>query len=76
MFTKAMIIPTGDELAAGIVLDTDAPEIMKNLLAIPIFLLYSGSRLLKSWGKSGKEAGTESRISAKTDGWEHIWQNI
>ena len=34
MFTKAMIIPTGDELAAGIVLDTDAPEIMKNLLAI------------------------------------------
>ena len=34
MFTKAMIIPTGDELAAGIVIDTDAPEIMKNLLAI------------------------------------------
>ena len=34
MFTKAIIIPTGDELAAGIVLDTDAPEIMKNLLAI------------------------------------------
>ena len=29
MFTKAMIIPTGDELAAGIVLDTDAPEIDK-----------------------------------------------
>ena len=31
-------------------------------------MLYSGSRLLKSWGNYGKEAGTESRISAKTDG--------
>lgn len=33
MFKKAMIIPTGDELNAGIVLDTDSPAIMQVLLA-------------------------------------------
>lgn len=34
MFTKAMIIPTGDELAAGIVLDTDSSAIMQTLLSL------------------------------------------
>ncbi|MCI1931340.1 MAG: molybdopterin-binding protein, partial [Clostridia bacterium] len=34
MFTKAVIIPTGDELKAGIVLDTDSPMIMQTLLSI------------------------------------------
>lgn len=34
MFKKAVIIPTGDELASGIVLDTDSPAIMGQLLAI------------------------------------------
>lgn len=34
MFSKAVIIPTGDELAAGIVLDTDSPAIMGQLLAV------------------------------------------
>ena len=34
MFSKAIIIPTGDELAAGIVLDTDSPAVMGELLAI------------------------------------------
>ncbi|MCI1958472.1 MAG: molybdopterin-binding protein [Clostridia bacterium] len=34
MFTKAVIIPTGDELKAGIVLDTDSPLIMQTLLSI------------------------------------------
>ncbi|GFI61560.1 hypothetical protein IMSAG049_00719 [Clostridiales bacterium] len=34
MFTKAIIIPTGDELASGIVLDTDSPAIMSRLLQI------------------------------------------
>lgn len=34
MFTKAVIIPTGDELAAGIVLDTDSPAIMQVLLSL------------------------------------------
>ena len=34
MFSKAVIIPTGDELAAGIVLDTDGPAIMGQLLAV------------------------------------------
>lgn len=34
MFSKALIIPTGDELAAGIVLDTDSPAIMQKLLEI------------------------------------------
>lgn len=34
MFTKAVIIPTGDELASGIVLDTDSPMIMGELLKL------------------------------------------
>ena len=34
MFSKAVIIPTGDELAAGIVLDTDSPAVMGQLLAV------------------------------------------
>ena len=34
MFSKAIIIPTGDELAAGIVLDTDSPAVMGQLLAV------------------------------------------
>ncbi len=34
MFSRAIIIPTGDELASGVVLDTDSPEIMGQLLAI------------------------------------------
>ena len=34
MFKRAVIIPTGDELASGIVLDTDSPAIMGQLLAI------------------------------------------
>lgn len=34
MFSKAIIIPTGDELAAGIVLDTDSPAVMGELLAV------------------------------------------
>jgi len=34
MFSKAVIIPTGDELAAGIVLDTDSPAIIQVLLEI------------------------------------------
>ncbi len=34
MFAKAVIIPTGDELAGGIVLDTDSPAIMGQLLMV------------------------------------------
>lgn len=34
MFSKAIIIPTGDELAAGIVLDMDSPAVMGQLLAV------------------------------------------
>lgn len=34
MFKNATIIPTGDELNAGIVLDTDSPMLMQTLLAI------------------------------------------
>ena len=34
MFSKAIIIPTGDELAAGIVLDTDSPAIIGQLLSL------------------------------------------
>lgn len=34
MFSKAVIIPTGDELASGIVLDTDSPAVMGQLLAV------------------------------------------
>lgn len=34
MFKNATIIPTGDELNAGIVLDTDSPMLMQALLAI------------------------------------------
>ena len=34
MFKKATIIPTGDELNAGIVLDTDSPMLMQTLLGI------------------------------------------
>jgi molybdopterin biosynthesis enzyme len=34
MFKSAVIIPTGDELSAGIVLDTDSPMIMQVLLSI------------------------------------------
>lgn len=34
MFSKAVIIPTGDELAEGIVLDTDSPAVMGQLLAV------------------------------------------
>jgi len=34
MFNQALIIPTGDELAAQIVLDTDSPLVMGKLLAL------------------------------------------
>ena len=34
MFTKAIIIPTGDELASGVVLDTDSPAVMGELLRL------------------------------------------
>lgn len=34
MFSRAIIIPTGDELASGIVLDTDGPAIMGKLLQL------------------------------------------
>ncbi|WP_312831678.1 molybdopterin-binding protein [Sedimentibacter saalensis] len=34
MINKAVIIPTGDELKTGIVLDTDSPMIMQTLLAM------------------------------------------
>ncbi|MCQ4726758.1 molybdopterin-binding protein [Anaerotignum faecicola] len=34
MFKNAFIIPTGDELKAGIVLDTDSPMIMQELLSL------------------------------------------
>lgn len=34
MFKSAAIIPTGDELKEGIVLDTDSPMIMQTLLSI------------------------------------------
>ena len=34
MISKAIIIPTGDELRAGIVLDTDSPMIMQVLLSM------------------------------------------
>jgi len=34
MFKNATIIPTGDELNAGIVLDTDSPMLMQTLLAV------------------------------------------
>lgn len=34
MFKKVLIIPTGDELSAGIVLDTDSPAIIQVLLAV------------------------------------------
>lgn len=34
LFSKAIIIPTGDELASGVVLDTDSPAVMGELLAV------------------------------------------
>lgn len=34
MFNSVTIIPTGDELKAGIVLDTDSPMLMETLLSI------------------------------------------
>lgn len=34
MFSKAMIIPTGDEIKEGIVLDTDSPMILQNLIRL------------------------------------------
>lgn len=34
MFSRAIIIPTGDELKSGIVLDTDSPMIMQVLLSM------------------------------------------
>lgn len=34
MINKAVIIPTGDEIMTGIVLDTDSPMIMQTLLAM------------------------------------------
>ncbi|MBS4960074.1 MAG: hypothetical protein KHZ62_04535 [Clostridiales bacterium] len=34
MIQKALIIPTGDEMKAGIVLDTDSPMIMQNILKL------------------------------------------
>ena len=34
MIKSAVIIPTGDEIASGVVLDTDSPEIMRQLLAL------------------------------------------
>ena len=34
MFKSATIIPTGDELSEGIVLDTDSPMLMQTLLSI------------------------------------------
>lgn len=34
MISKAVIIPTGDELKSGIILDTDSPMIMQVLLSI------------------------------------------
>ncbi len=34
MIKSAVIIPTGDEIASGIVLDTDSPEVMRQLLAL------------------------------------------
>ena len=32
MIKSAVIIPTGDEIRSGIVLDTDSPEVMRHLL--------------------------------------------
>lgn len=34
MIKSAVIIPTGDEIRAGVVLDTDSPEVMRQLLAL------------------------------------------
>ena len=34
MFKKAAIIPTGDELASGIIVDTDSPAVMAELLRL------------------------------------------
>ena len=34
MIKSAVIIPIGDEIASGVVLDTDSPEIMRQLLAL------------------------------------------
>lgn len=34
MFNKVVIIPTGDELKAGIVLDTDSPMIMQEIIKL------------------------------------------
>lgn len=34
MIKTAVIIPTGDEIASGIVLDTDSPEVMRQLLVL------------------------------------------
>ena len=34
MIKSAVIIPTGDEIASGVVLDTDSPEVMRQLLAL------------------------------------------
>ena len=34
VINKAIIIPTGDELKSGIVLDTDSPMIMQVLLSM------------------------------------------
>lgn len=34
MFQKAVIIPTGDELIAGMILDTDSPAVMSELLGL------------------------------------------
>ena len=65
MIKSAVIIPTGDEIASGVVLDTDSPEIMRQLLALEPAMAVSRRSPVRDEEESIVRAVAEAAESAE-----------